>query len=136
MRPRPRPLLVLGFVLIMAALMYVQAPPNPQLSRALKDAAERLKAYYRGNPVPENWKITGVSTGADDVWVDFSLPGGEAAALVQGPRDKMVETIGAQCPVRTDIVWRVLSPTQGIEIRARAAGKEPFIAVNSRAFGQ
>ena len=81
MRPRPRPLLVLGFVLIMAALMYVQAPPNPQLSRALKDAAERLKAYYRGNPVPENWKISGVSTGADDVWVDFSLPGGEAAAL-------------------------------------------------------
>ncbi len=134
MRPRPRPLLVLGFVLIMATLMYVQAPPNPQLSRALKDAEKHLKAYYRENPVPENWKITGVSTGADEVWVDLSLPRTEAEALIQGPRDKTVEIIGAQCPARSDVVWRVILPDQGIEIRARPTGKEPFIAVNCRAF--
>ena len=62
--------------------MYVQAPPNPQLSRALKDAEKHLNAYYRETPVPEGWEITGIFTGTDEVWVDLSLPRTEAERLV------------------------------------------------------
>ncbi|MCH7865961.1 MAG: hypothetical protein IIC56_12195, partial [Proteobacteria bacterium] len=74
MRPRPRPLLVLAFILIMAALLYVQAPPSPKPSRALKEAAERLKAYYREQPLPFGWKIAGIAVSEGEVWVEMVLP--------------------------------------------------------------
>ena len=134
MRPRPRPLLVLAFVLVMAALMYVQAPPNPHLSRALKDSSVRLKDYYRENPVPEGWKISEISVRDGKVWVDMVLPDPEAAALARVAPEQGGQTLGVHCPPRPDIVWRLLSETQGIEIRARPTGKEPFIAVNCRTF--
>lgn len=133
MRPRARPLLVLGFVLIMAVLMYVQAPPNPQLSRALKDAEEHLKAYYLGNPVPEGWEITGISSRNGKVWVDMVLPGLEAAALVNAAPGKGDQTLGVHCPPRTDMVWRILSKTQGLEVRGWGPGGKAVLAVDCRA---
>ena len=132
MRPRPRPLLVLGFVLIMAALMYVQAPPNPHVSRALKDSSQRLKAYYRENPVPEGWKISEISVRDGKVWVDMVLPGPEAAALAGAAPERGGQTLGVHCPPRTDIVWRILSETQGIEIRGLGPGGKAFLAVDCR----
>ncbi|MEE9316881.1 MAG: hypothetical protein V3U48_01170 [Rhodospirillales bacterium] len=133
MRPRPRPLLVLGFVLIMAALMYVQAPPNPQLSRALKDAEKHLKAYYRETPVPEGWEITGISSRNGKVWVDMVLPGSQAAALVNSAPGKGDQTLGVYCPPRTDMVWRILSETQGLEVRGLDPGGKAVLAVDCRA---
>ncbi len=133
MRPRPRPLLVLGFVLIMAALMYVQAPPNPQLSRALKDASEHLKAYYRETPVPEGWEIAGISARNGKVWVDMVLPGSEAAALVKAAPGKGDQILGVYCPPRSDMVWRILSETQGIEVRGLGPGGKAVLAVDCRA---
>ena len=133
MRPRRRPLLVLGFVLIMAALMYVQAPPNPRLSRALKDAEKHLKAYYLETPVPEGWKITGISARNGKVWVDIALPGPQAAALVKADPGKGEQTLGVHCPPRTDMVWRILSETQGIEVRGLGPGGKAVLAVDCRA---
>ncbi len=85
MRPRPKPLMVLCFVLLMAAIMYVQSPPSPGPSRALKDAAARMKAYFPENPPPKGWQIAAISTRAGAVWVDIKLPEAEVAFLLKPP---------------------------------------------------
>ncbi len=130
MRPRPRPLLVLAFVLIMAALLYVRAPPSPKPSRALKETAERLKAYYRERPPPVGWKIAGVAVSEGEVWVEMRLP----KSLADMPYEVVVTALGGQCPMRSDVAWRVLGPDQTIEVRGKTAGRKPFVAVDCRAF--
>ncbi len=130
MRPRPRPLLVLAFILIMAALLYVQAPPSPKPSRALKEAAERLKAYYREQPPPVGWKIAGIAVRQGEVWVDMDLP----KAFMDTPHEAVATALGGQCPVRSDVAWRVLGPDQEIEVRGSAPTGKILAAVNCRAF--
>ena len=130
MRPRPRPLLVLAFILIMAALMYVQAPPSPKASRALKEAAERLKAYYRERPPPVGWKIAGIAVSEGEVWVEMDLP----KSLADMPYEVVAAALGGQCPMRSDVAWRVLGPDQTIEVRGKTPGQKPFVAVDCRAF--
>ena len=130
MRPRPRPLMVLCFVLLMAAIMVVQSPPSPGPSRALKDAAARMKAYFPENPPPKGWQIAAISTRAGVVWVDMRLPETEAAFLSKPPFLALKQALGRQCPPKDDIVWRVLSPTQDIEIRAIIGGEKALLAVS------
>ena len=136
MRPRPKPLMVLCFVLLMAAIMYVQSPPSPGPSRALKDAAARMKAYFPENPPPKGWPIAAISTRAGAVWVDIKLPEAEAAFLSKPPSLAFNQALGRQCPPKDDIVWRVLTPTQDIEIRAMAGGEKALLAVSCRAFNK
>ena len=130
MRPRSRPLLVLAFVLVMAALMYVQAPPSPKPSRALKEAAERLKAYYREQPLPFGWKIAGIAVRQGEVWVDMDLP----KAFMDMPYEAVATALGGQCPARSDVAWGVLGPKQEIEVRGSAPTGKILAAVNCRAF--
>ena len=130
MRPRPRPLLVLAFILIMATLLYIQAPPSPKPSRALKEAAERLKAYYRERPPPVGWKIAGITVREGEVWVEMDL----SKSLPDMPYEAIATALGGQCPIRSDIAWRVLGPDQTIEVRGKTAGQKPFVAVDCRAF--
>ena len=134
MRPRPKPLMVLCFVLLMAAIMYVQSPPSPGPSRALKDAAARMKAYFPENPPPKGWQIAAISTRDGAVWVDIKLPEAEAAFLSKPPA--LNQALGRQCPPKDDIVWRVLTPTQDIEIRAMVGGEKALLAVSCRALGR
>ncbi len=136
MRPRPRPLMVLGFVLLMAAIMVVQSPPSPGPSRALKDAAARMKAYVPENPPPQGWQVATISTRAGTVWVDLKLPEAEAASFSKPPFQALNQALGRQCPPKDDIVWRVLTPTQDIEIRAIAGGEKALLAVSCRARGR
>ncbi len=136
MRPRPRPLMVLSFVLLMAAIMFVQLPPSPGPSRALKDAAARMKAYFPENPPPKGWQVATISTRAGAVWVDLKLPEAEAASLSKPPFQALNQALGRQCPPKDDIVWRVLTPTQDIEIRAMAGGEKALLAVSCRAQGR
>ena len=136
MRPRPRPLMVLCFVLLMAAIMFIQSPPSPGPSRALKDAAARMKAYFPENPPPKGWQIAAISTRAGAVWVDIKLPEAEAAFLSKPPSLALNQALGRQCPPKDDIVWRVLTPTQDIEIRAMAGGVKALLAVSCRALGR
>ena len=130
MRPRPRPLLVLAFVLVMAVLLYVQAPPSPKPSRALKEAAERLKAYYRERPPPVGWKITGIAVSEGEVWVEMVLP----KSLPDMPYEAVATALGGQCPIRSDVAWRVLGPNQTIEVRGSAPTGQTLAAVDCRAF--
>ena len=130
MRPRPRPLLVLAFVLIMAVLLYVQAPPSPKPSRALKEAAERLKAYYRERPPPVGWKIAGIAVREGAVWVEMDLP----KPFMDMPYEAVATALGGQCPMRSDVAWRVLGPDQEIEVRGTASTGKALAAVNCRAF--
>ncbi len=136
MRPRPKPLMVLCFVLLMAAIMYVQSPPSPGPSRALKDAAARMKAYFPENPPPKGWQIAAISTRVGAVWVDIKLPEAEVAFLSKPPFQALNQALGHQCPPKDDIVWRVLTPTQDIEIRAMAGGEKALLAVSCRAFNK
>ena len=136
MRPRPRPLMVLCFVLLMAAIMVIQSPPSPGPSRALKDGAARLKTYFQEIPPPKGWQIAAISTRAGAVWVDLRLPEAEAAFLSKPPSLALNQALGRQCPPKDDIVWRVLTPTQDIEIRAMAGGEKAFLAVSCRAQGR
>ncbi|MCH7937444.1 MAG: hypothetical protein IH994_10220 [Proteobacteria bacterium] len=136
MRPRPKPLMVLCFVLLMAAIMAIQSPPSPGPSRALKDAAARMKAYFPENPPPKGWQVAAISTRAGAVWVDLRLPEPEAASLSRPPFQALKQALGRQCPPQDDIVWRVLSPTQDIEIRAMAGGERAILAVSCRALGR
>ena len=133
MRPRPRPLMVLCFVLLMAAVMAIQSPPSPGPSRALKDGAARMKAYFPENPPPNGWQIAAISTHDGAVWVDIRLPKAEAAFLAKPPFLALNQALGRQCPPKDDIVWRVLTPTQDIEIRAMAGGERALLAVSCRA---
>ncbi len=128
--------MVLCFVLLMAAIMVVQSPPSPGPSRALKDAAARMKAYFPEYPPPKGWQIAAISTRAGAVWVDLKLPEAEAASLSKPPFQALSQALGRQCPPQDDIVWRVLTPTQEIEIRAIAGGEKALLAVSCRALGR
>lgn len=136
MRPRPKPLVVLCFVLLMAAIMVVQSPPSPGPSRALKDAAARMKVYFPENPPPKGWQVAAISTRAGAVWVDLRLPEAEAASFSKPPFQALKQALGRQCPPKDDIVWRVLSPTQDIEIRAIIGGEKALLAVSCLAHGR
>ena len=136
MRPRPKPLMVLCFVLLMAAIMYVQSPPSPGPSRALKDAAARMKAYFPENPPPKGWQVAAISTRAGAVWVDLKLPEAAVAFLSKPPSLALTQVLGRQCPPKDDIVWRVLTPTQDNEIRAMAGGEKAILAVSCRTQGR
>jgi hypothetical protein len=128
--------MVLCFVLLMAAIMFVQSPPNPGPSRALKDAAARMKAYFPENPPPKGWQIAAISTRVGAVWVDIKLPEAEAAFLSKPPSLALNQPLGRQCPPKDDIVWRVLTPIQDIQIRAMAGGEKALLAVSCRALGR
>ena len=136
MRPRPKPLMVLCFVLLMAAIMYVQSPPSPGPSRVLKDAAARMKAYFPENLPPKGWQIAAISTSVGAVWVDIKLPEAEGAFLSKPPSLALNQALGPQCPPKDDIVWQVLTPTQDIEIRAMVGGEKALLAVSCRALGR
>ena len=120
----------------MAVIMYVQSPPSPGPSRALKDTAARMKTYFSKNPLPKGWQIAAISTRVGAVWVDIKLPEAEAAFLSKPPSLALNQALGRQCPPKDDIVWRVLTPTQDIEIRAMAGGEKALLAVSCRALGR
>lgn len=137
MRPRPRPLLVLGFVVAMAALWIARAPPNPTLARALKDGEARLRQFYRERPLPTGWRLAGVSAVSrrQEVWVDVRLAADAAAALAAQPPATTAAAIAGLCPPATDPVWRIIHRRQEIEIRAAGEGGGAVVAVNCRAQG-
>jgi hypothetical protein len=128
--------MVLCFVLLMAAIMFVQSPPSPRPRRVLKDAAARIKAYFPQNPPPKGWQIAAISTRVGAVWVDIKLPEAEVAFLSKSPSLALNQALGRQCPPKDDIVWRVLTPTQDIEIRSMAGSEKALLAVSCRTFNQ
>ncbi len=132
-RRRPQPLLVLGFVLVMAALMFAADLPSPGPGPGLKAAQGRLRVYYGNHPPRTDWVIVEIAARDGEVWVDLGLPGTQAAALIQGPREKMLAALRAHCPPRSDPAWKVLLMTQDIEIRGLGAGGKAFAAVSCRA---
>jgi len=137
MRPRPRPLLVLGFVLAMAAVWAAYAPPSPTMGRALKDAEARLKDLYRSHPLPPGWRLTEVSVVSrrHEVWVDLRLADAAAAALADRAPPAIAAAVARQCPPKGDPVWRILQPRQQIELRAATEAGRVLAAVNCRAQG-
>ncbi len=135
-RRRPQPLLVLAFVLVMAALMFARDPPVSGPGPGLKAAQGRLKAYYREHPPGNDWVIAAIAIREGEVWVDLGLPGKQAAALTEGPREKMLDALRAHCPPKSDPAWSVLLMTQDIEIRGHDAGGKAFAAVSCRAFNK
>lgn len=135
MRPRPRPLLVLGFVLAMAAVWIAYSPPNPTMGRALKDAEARLKEFYRGGALPPGWRLAEVSVVSrrHEVWVDVRLADAEAAALAERSKPETAAAVARLCPPNSDPVWRILQPRQEIEVRAATESGHVLAAVNCRA---
>ncbi|NQU62409.1 MAG: hypothetical protein HQ512_14850 [Rhodospirillales bacterium] len=130
-RRKPQPLLFLGFVIIMGALMYAKDLPTvPDSSVGLRAAVGRLKVYYQEYPPQNNWQIAEIASRDGEVWVDVIAHDAKTAAH---PRAKMVEALGNQCPVKDDIVWKVLLKNQDIEIRALSADGKAFAAVSCRA---
>ncbi len=132
-RRRPQPLLVLAFVMVMAALMYAADLPGPGPDPGLKAAQGRLKVYYGNHPPGNDWQLIEIAVRAGEVWVDLGLPGTQAAALVKGPRERMLDVLRAHCPPPSDPAWSVLLQTQDIEIRGLGAGGKAFAAVSCRA---
>ena len=120
----------------MAAIMFVQSPPSPGPSRVLKDAAARMKAYFPEKPPPKGWQIAAIFTRVGAVWVDIKLPEAEAVFLSKPPSLALNQALGRQCPPNDDIVWRVLTPTQDIEISAMAGSEKALLAVSCRALGR
>jgi hypothetical protein len=135
MRPRPRPLLVFGFVLAMVALWIAHSPPSPALSRALKDAEARLKEHYRRTPPPAGWTLTGVATRArqSEVWVDFAVAAAHPAVKAGKPYRALGRILSGLCPAMADPVWQLLSKRQEIELRALGDDRQVLLAVNCRA---
>ena len=124
-RRKPQPLLVLAFVLIMGALMYVKDLPNPQPVLGLKMASGRLKVYYTEHPPGNDWTVRNIAIQGRAVWVDFDLP--------KEPPDTMLEALRTRCPLKTDAVWSVLSKTQDIEVRALPRDGKVIAAISCRA---
>jgi len=135
MRPRPRPLLVLGFVLAMAALWVAYSPPSPTMGRALKDAEARLKEFYRGGVLPPGWRLAEVSVVSrrHEVWVDLRLADAAAAAFAGRSRPAVAAAVARLCPPNDDAVWRILAARQEVEVRAATEGGQVLAAVNCRA---
>ena len=79
-RRRPQPLLVLGFVLVMAALMFAAGLPDPGPGPGLKAAEGRLKVYYQEHPPGNEWRLIEIAARGGEVWVDLGLPRTQAAA--------------------------------------------------------
>ncbi len=136
-RRRPQPLLVLAFVLVMAGLMFaadLPGPgPGPGSGPGLKAAQGRLKVYYGTHPPGNDWQLIEIAARDGEVWVDLGLPGTQAAALIEGPREKMLAALRAHCPPKSDPAWKVLLMTQDIEIRGLGPGRKAFAAVSCRA---
>ena len=132
-RRRPQPLLVLAFVLVMAALMFAADLPGPGPGPGLKAAQGRLKVYYLEHPPGNDWAVIEIAARGGEVWVDLGLPGTQAAALIKGPREKMLGALRAHCPPRSDPAWSVLKQTQDIEIRGLTADGKALAAVSCRA---
>jgi len=133
-RHRPQPLLVLAFVVAMGALMFAKDLPTSKSTLGLTTAAGRLKVFYAEHPPGNDWQIAGIAVRAGAVWVDLAWPQTQAAALSQGPREKMLAALRAQCPPASDPAWSVLKKTQDIEIRGLNANKKALAAVSCRAF--
>ncbi len=129
MRPRPRPVLVLGFVAAMAAVYYSQNPPSPLPSRTLKEAAEYLRGYYHTKPSRE---VTEITTGPGVVWVDVRAP--RSATNERDGNDVAGTTARLRpvCPSGSDIAWKILLPDQDIEVRAVSPSGQPLIAISCR----
>ena len=68
--------------------------------------------------------------------MDIKLPEAEVAFLSKSPSLALNQALGRQCPPKDDIVWRVLTPTQDIEIRAMAGCEKALLAVSCRAFNK
>ena len=138
MRAPPRPLLVLGFVLVMTALWLAHSPPSPTASRALKDAEARLHAHYRRNPPPAGWTLVGVNARARqaEVWVDFAVAAAHPAVAEGKPYPMLAAAMAGLCPPKADPVWRVLNPRQEIELRSLDGDRQVLLAVNCRAQGR
>lgn len=137
MRPRPRPLLVLGFVLVMTALWIAHSPPSPVLSRALKDAEARLEEHYRRMPAPAGWTFAGVAARVRQsvIWVDFTVAASLPEVTAGKPYRTLAGIMAGLCPPKTDRAWRLLAARQEIELRAVVAGRV-LLAVNCRAEGK
>ena len=135
MRPRPRPLLVLGFVLVMVALWIAHSPPSPTLGRALKDAEARLNEHYRRNPPPAGWTLIAVAARArqSEIWADFAVPAGHPGLTAGKPHKALAEAMAGLCPGKADPVWRLLAKRQEIELRAIGQDRSVLLAVNCRA---
>jgi len=112
------------FVLLMAALLYAREPPSPRPSRALKEAAERLKAYYRETPSPDGLAVVAVDVRGGEVWVDVRAPARPGADLAG--------EIEARCPPASDVAWRLLADHQIIQVRAVTGSGQALVAVDCR----
>ena len=132
-RRRPQPLLVLAFVLVMAALMFAADLPGPGPGPGLKAAQGRLKVYYLEHPPGNDWRLIEIAARNGEVWVDFALPGTQAAALTQGAGEKILAALRGHCPPPSDPAWSVLLQTQDIEIRGLGADGKALAAVSCRA---
>ncbi len=126
-------MLVLAFVLVMAALMFAADLPDPGPGPGLIAAQGRLRVYYREHPPGNDWRLIAIAAREGEVWVDLGLPGTQAAALIQGPREKMLAALRGHCPPRSDPAWKVLLMTQDIEIRGLGADGKALAAVSCRA---
>jgi hypothetical protein len=124
--------LVLGFVVAMAAVYYSQNPPSPLPSRALKEAAEYLRGYYRHKPNTADLEVAGITTGPGTVWVDVRVP--EFARIPpESNRDAgTTARLRPVCPSGSDIAWKILLPDQDIEVRAVNRSGHVSIAISCR----
>ena len=113
-RRRPQPLLVLGFVLAMAALMFAAGLPDPGPGPGLKAAEGRPKVYYQEHPPGNDWRLIEIAARGGEVWVDLGLSGTQAAALIQGADEKMLAALRGHSPPSSDPAWSVLLQTQDI----------------------
>ena len=110
--------------------------PEPGPGPGLMAAEGRLRVYYREHPPRTDWEIIEIAAREGEVWVDLGLPGTRAAALIQGPREKMLAALRGHCPPRSDPAWKVLLMTQDIEIRGLGADGKALAAVSCRAAHQ
>ncbi len=124
-RRKPQPILVLAFVLLMGAVMYVKDLPNPEPVLGLKVATGRLKVYYTEQPPGAGWRVQDITIQGNAVWVDFAFP--------QKPGDRISGALGARCPNRSDAVWKVLLQTQDIEVRGLTPEGRVIAAISCRA---
>jgi hypothetical protein len=105
------------------------------MGRALKDAEARLNDIYRARPLPPGWRLADVSVVSrrHEVWVELLLAEDAAQALAGRSRPAVAAAVAGQCPPKDDPVWRILKPSQEIEVRAATEAGLVLAAVNCRA---
>ena len=83
-----------------------------------RDAAKRLNQHYKSVELAEGWQIDSVANTRNGIQVKVGIPRSAAGSS----HDELLGQLKAACPGKTERVWDLLKPNQGITVEGQGGG--------------